>query len=137
MVKSVGCKREKIVSLDYIDNFYSWILEYGLVHPNDFNDKVHTILKSINSIDDLKKDYFDASDDIDKDRIKKHCDFIERIQSDVLEQKNKHPYIELIINLYLITKSIILLNYYTILFPENLNRSKMRNMNHVLVLYLA
>lgn len=80
---------KKIVSLDYIDNFYSWILEYGLVHPNDFNDKMHTILKSINSIDDLKKDYFDASDDIAKDRIKKHCDFIERIQSDVLEQKKQ------------------------------------------------
>ena len=77
---------KKITTLDYIDNAYSWLLEYGMDHPKGFNDKAYPILKTINNIEELKKEYIEISDNTRRATIKKHCDLVKRIQNKLLEQ---------------------------------------------------
>ena len=66
---------KKLVTLDCIDNFYLWVLEYGTSHPDNFYYDAHPILKTINNINNLK-DY-------------KQRNLMEQIQNAILEQKEQ------------------------------------------------
>lgn len=77
---------KKITTLDYIDDAYSWLLEYGMDHSKGFNDKAYPILKTIKNIEELKKEYIEISDNTRRATIKKHCDMVKRIQNKLLEQ---------------------------------------------------
>lgn len=108
----------KLVSLDYIDNFYSWVLEYGLKHPKGFNYEAYPTLKTIKNIESLENDYFNEANNVKKDIIKKHCNFIKRTQSEVLEQKKQ-------VSLYRISNDFISNNeiyYFVELLYYILNR---------------
>lgn len=65
---------KKIVTLDNIDAFYSWLLEYGSINPK-LNYDSFPILKTIKSIETL----------IDT----KQSNFLEIIQNEILEQKEQ------------------------------------------------
>ncbi|MBO5435242.1 hypothetical protein J6A31_05415, partial [bacterium] len=67
---------KKITTLDYIDNAYSWLLEYGMDHPKGFNDKAYPILKTVKNIEELKKEYIEISDNTRRATIQKHCDLV-------------------------------------------------------------
>lgn len=84
-----AAREKKIATLDYIDNVYSWLFEYGSVHPKGFKDEVYPILKTIKNIDELKEEYGKISNSIEKVNIEKQCEFLKRVQSEILEQRKQ------------------------------------------------
>ncbi len=64
--------------LDWINNFYAWVLLYGINPPKNFNNKAHPILLTIENTKILDENYHKTTDKLIKNLIK-------RIQNNILE----------------------------------------------------
>lgn len=82
-------REKKSTTLNYIDNAYSWLCEFGSTHPKGFNDKAYPILKTIKNFYELKEEYSKISNNTEKSNIEKQCKFLKCIQSEILEQRKQ------------------------------------------------
>ncbi|MCD7878353.1 MAG: hypothetical protein LUG16_00285, partial [Candidatus Gastranaerophilales bacterium] len=77
---------KKLMTLGLINNFYSWILEYGMSPTKNFNDEAYPILKNVRNTQNLYEEYENAKDNKAKYSIQKQYNFIKRIQNEILEE---------------------------------------------------
>lgn len=71
--------------LDWINNFYTWVLLYGINPPKNFNNEAHPILLAIENTKILDENYIKTTDKLIKNKIYKQYNFIKRIQNNILE----------------------------------------------------
>lgn len=71
--------------LDWINNFYAWVLLYGINPPKNFNNEAHPILSEIENTKILDANYDKTTDNLIKNKIYKQYNFIKRIQNNILE----------------------------------------------------
>ena len=71
--------------LDWINNFYTWVLLYGINPPKNFNNEAHPFLLTIENTKILDEKYNKTTDKLIKNQIYKQYNFIKRIQNNILE----------------------------------------------------
>lgn len=76
---------KKYPILDWINNFYTWVLLYGINPPKHFNNEAHPILLTIENTKILDENYNKTTDKLIKNQIYKQYNFIKRIQNNILE----------------------------------------------------